>query len=164
MTKTNLFHRLLEKLHHHGNTDMSIETGFASFFVAIEHGAASVYHQVVATGVAVSAWEEAHPEIQPLIAIGQTYATSTLTRFGVPVGAVEVVGSDVLTALKQMAARDATVQSGSPAVAAAAAVPTAAGPLLTSAIETALTSAVAETVASAVAETAPAAAPAPAAS
>jgi hypothetical protein len=95
---------------------MSIETSIQGIFLAIEKGAASVYHQIVATGLAVNQWEESHPEVQPLIAIGLNDATSTLTRFGVPVGTIELVGSDILAACKHLAAGDATVQSGAAAV------------------------------------------------
>jgi len=90
-------------------------TGFFSSisdtFKVIEAGAASVYHRILATGTTIHDWEASNPAIAGLVQEGLTYATGVLTRFGVPVGMIELVGEDIVAALKGLAAGDATVPS-----------------------------------------------------
>lgn len=90
---------------------MDFDSIVHSAFAAAQRGAALVYHQILATGVEVKAWEADNPQIAALVEQGVTYATGALTRFGLPVGAISVVGEDILAALKALAAGDATVPS-----------------------------------------------------
>jgi hypothetical protein len=99
-------HRLFQEC-----DQMDLETLVHSSFSAIEHGAALVYHKVLATGVQVTEWEIDHPTIAPLVQSGLDYALGVLMRFGVPVGTIAVVSEDILAALKALAAADATVPS-----------------------------------------------------
>lgn len=84
---------------------------FTDYLAAIGHGAAAVYHAALATGVAVVSWEATHPEIAPLLSQGASAANTLLLRAVPEAGVAEVVGADVLVALKSMAAADATVPS-----------------------------------------------------
>lgn len=95
--------------------------GFASYIAAAEKGAASVYHAIIGTGVAVSAWETAHPEVGALVGVGTDFANAMLARAGIPVGDA-VAAEDVLASLKQLAAHDATVPSQPAPVAVIAAL------------------------------------------
>jgi hypothetical protein len=97
-----------------------------TLITAAKQGATSVYHAVLDTGTAISAWETAHPEVGPLIEEGVVAANALLARFGVPAGTLEVVGEDILTGLKGLAAADATVPSTSTTPAPTAQVATAA--------------------------------------
>ena len=89
---------------------MSLNFNVSAAFHAVERGAASVYHSVLATGRQVIEWEN-DPAVAPFVAIGLDYANSALARFGVPAGAVSIVSQDVLAALKALAAFDSTVPS-----------------------------------------------------
>ncbi len=80
-------------------------------FLAAEKGAALCYHQILATGVQIAQWEDAHPTVGPLINEGVAYAADALLRFGVPAGSVRVTPADVGVALKALAALDSTVPS-----------------------------------------------------
>lgn len=85
---------------------------FQSAFLAIEHGAALIYHKVLATGVAVTAWEIDHPELAPLINAGLDYAEDLVFRLtGLPREASALARTDIMAALKVLAAKDATVPS-----------------------------------------------------
>lgn len=86
---------------------------FNAVITGIEHGANTVYHRVVALEDDLTKWESGNPALAGLVEEGLAYAESFITRMGVPVGAVVVVGSDVLAALKALAAADPTVSSGS---------------------------------------------------
>lgn len=79
-------------------------------FHAASRGAATVYHDVLATGAHITAWEH-DPAVAPLLHVGVRYAMDALTRFGVPGGLIAVAVPDVLAALKSLAAADATVFS-----------------------------------------------------
>lgn len=85
---------------------------FNAVITGIEHGANTVYHRVLAVENDLTKWEASNPELTALVGEGLAYADSFLTRMGVPVGAVVVVGSDILAALKALAAADPTVTSG----------------------------------------------------
>jgi hypothetical protein len=85
---------------------------FNAVITGIEHGANTVYHRVVAVEEDVTKWETSNPELTALVSEGLAYAESFLTRMGVPVGAVVIVGSDILAAMKALAAADPTVPSG----------------------------------------------------
>jgi len=85
---------------------------FSDLFTAIGHGAASVYHQAVTTGIPPVEWVEAHPEIEPLLALGAKAAGSLLASAGVPVVQGTIIAEDIAIALRAMAATDATVRSG----------------------------------------------------
>jgi hypothetical protein len=82
---------------------------FADFIAAAQHGAASIYHDVLAVGSAISAWES-DPAIRPLIMAGVVCANGVLSRFtGIdPV----ILERDILIALKGIAALDPTIKSG----------------------------------------------------
>jgi len=90
---------------------MDFDSIVHSAFAAVANGAALVYHQALATGAPVASWEVGHPVIGDLVQQGLGYATDALSRFGVPVGSIAVIGEDVLAALKALAAADATVPS-----------------------------------------------------
>ena len=83
----------------------------SDFLRAAEAGAASIYHQVLATGTAIASWEADHPEIGPLISAGVTYANTLLARFGIPAETIEIAAEDIISALKTLVAHDATVPS-----------------------------------------------------
>ena len=86
-------------------------SSFSDTFFAVERAAASVYHNVLATGVAVIDWEEDHPDIAPFVRAGLRYAVAAVARTGVPVEAIMILAPDVIAALKCLAAHDATVPS-----------------------------------------------------
>lgn len=89
-------------------------TGFFNAVITgIEHGANTVYHRLLTAENDITKWETSNPEIALLISEGLAFTESFLTRMGVPVGAVVVVGADTLAALKALAAADPTVPSGS---------------------------------------------------
>jgi hypothetical protein len=79
---------------------------------AAEHGAATVYHDIVAAEGDVSMWAADHPEVGPLVEAGTAYAMNFLRATGVPVPAIETAAGAVMAALKAMAANDGDVQSG----------------------------------------------------
>jgi hypothetical protein len=85
----------------------------SDIFAAAEHGAALVYHEIVAIEADATKWSAAHPAIGPLIAAGSNYATQALAAAGVPTAPLVAAGTAVLAALKAMAAADPTVPSGS---------------------------------------------------
>lgn len=90
---------------------MSIEATFHAGLAAVERGAALVYHEILATGAQVTAWEAANPALEPLMKQGLDYALSLLTRLGIPADAATLVTEDIIAALKALAATDATVPS-----------------------------------------------------
>jgi len=87
----------------------------SDILAAAEHGAALVYHEIVAIQADATTWSAAHPEVAPLISAGTAYATQALAAAGVPVPVIVTAGTAVLSALKALAAADPTVRSGSPA-------------------------------------------------
>ena len=89
---------------------MSFWDDASAAFAAAGRGAATVYHDVLATGAHITAWEH-DPAVAPLLHIGVQYAAGALARFGVPVDAIEILAPDILAALKALAALDATVPS-----------------------------------------------------
>lgn len=84
-------------------------SSFTDFLAAIEHGAASVYHQVLATGSEVAAWGS-NIAVAPLLSVGASVANAALDRVGLS-GVANVIETDVLTGLKTLAAADPTVPS-----------------------------------------------------
>ncbi len=100
----------------------------ADIVAAAEHGAALVYHDILAVEGDVRTWSAAHPEVAPLVADGEKYASTLLQSAGFPVDQINSSGrlmaTAVMSALKAMAAADATVPS-KPASAPAASVPPA---------------------------------------
>jgi hypothetical protein len=78
--------------------------------LAAERGAATVYHAVLQTGVAVSEWQAEHPALKPLMHQGLSFANGMLTRAGIP-GMGLLIVEDVIAALQNLAAHDATVPS-----------------------------------------------------
>jgi hypothetical protein len=90
--------------------DMSME--LFDIFAAANHGAALVYHEIVAIEGDATKWSAAHPAVGPLIAAGSNYAMQALNAAGVPTAPIVAAGTAVLSALKAMAAADATVTSG----------------------------------------------------
>jgi hypothetical protein len=93
----------------------------SDIIAAAEHGAALVYHEIVAIERDVTQWQQAHPQVGPLIAAGTRYAQQALQSAGVPVASIVDAGTAVVAALKAMAAADPTVASGAPAAPASAA-------------------------------------------
>jgi hypothetical protein len=87
---------------------------FAELIAAAEAGAASIYHDIIAAGQMIAAWESS-PVIAPLVATGVSLANDMLTRVGAN---GSVITSDVTSALKLIAAKDPTVTSGSGAIGA----------------------------------------------
>ena len=83
---------------------------------AAAHGAALVYHQIVAVQNDVTKWEADNPQIAPLVAAGSQYAVSALDSAGIPVLPLVSAGTAVLSALKALAAADPTVASGGAAI------------------------------------------------
>jgi hypothetical protein len=79
------------------------------FLAAIEHGAASVYHQVLSTGTEIAAWGN-DPTISPLLSVGAAVANTVLGKVGVS-GGIAAVESDIVNGLKTIAAADPTVPS-----------------------------------------------------
>lgn len=89
---------------------------FTGLLAAIEHGANTVYHEVVAAEPDVTKWTTAHPEVGELIGQGLNASISFASRLGVPGAAIASLAiEDITAALKGKAAGDATVQSGAPA-------------------------------------------------
>jgi Trk K+ transport system NAD-binding subunit len=84
----------------------------SDIFAAAQHGAALVYHEVVAIEADATKWSAAHPAVGPLIAAGSNYAMQALSAAGVPTAPIVAAGTAVLAALKALAAADATVPSG----------------------------------------------------
>jgi hypothetical protein len=83
-------------------------SSFSDFLAAIEHGAASVYHQVLSTGTEIVAWGS-DPAVAPLLTMGAGVANAALERVGVRGG--DVVAADIAAGLKSIAAADPTVPS-----------------------------------------------------
>lgn len=79
---------------------------------ASQYGAAMVYHELLAVVPAVHEWTTEHPQAVELIDKGAGLAQEVLVTTGAP-GAV--TAGLVLGFLRQLAARDGTVQSRSPA-------------------------------------------------
>jgi hypothetical protein len=90
----------------------SAEGRLASWLHAAEHGAAIIYNDVVHVANEVSTWTSSHPEIGPLIAAGETFAKNLLVSAGVPLPELVTVETLIVSALKRMAAQDASVSSG----------------------------------------------------
>jgi hypothetical protein len=84
----------------------------SGIFAAAEHGAALVYHEIVAIEEDATKWSAAHPAVGPMIAAGSNYAIQALSAAGVPTVPIVTAGTAVLSALKAMAAADATFTSG----------------------------------------------------
>jgi hypothetical protein len=103
-------------------------TFIGTAFASIEKAAASVYHQVLATGESIHSWEASNPVVGPLVQSGLDYASGLLERVGVPVGTIELVGEDIIAGLKQLAAQDATVPSVATVTTVASAIVGAADP------------------------------------
>lgn len=83
---------------------------------AVEKGAASVYHAVLATGEDIHAWEASNPILAPLVHSGLTYVHDFLARVGVPVDTIVLTAEDIVVGLKHLAAADATVPSQVPPI------------------------------------------------
>jgi hypothetical protein len=83
-------------------------SSFSDFLAAIEHGAASVYHQVLSTGTEIVGWGS-DPAVAPLLAMGAGVANAALERVGVT--GAGVVEADIAAGLKTIAAADPTVPS-----------------------------------------------------
>jgi hypothetical protein len=81
----------------------------SDFLSAVEHGAASIYHAVLETGVAIVNLSTTHPEVAALLSQGATVANDVLRRCGIPGLVLTVVEDDILTSIKLMASQDATV-------------------------------------------------------
>lgn len=84
-------------------------SSFTDFLAAIEHGAASVYSQVLATGTEIAAWGS-DASVAPLLSIGASVANAALEKVGLS-NVANVVEADVATGLKTIAAADPTVPS-----------------------------------------------------
>ncbi len=82
------------------------------FFTAIKHGAAIVYHDVLAVETRIHKWEDSNPLLFPYIDKAVMFAEAMLSAHGIPVPAIALAGQAVMSALKAIAANDATVQSG----------------------------------------------------
>lgn len=95
------------------NPQPAASTGFFNAVITgIEHGANTVYHRLLAIESSVTKWEADNPLVVPFINEGLAFTKSFVSRMGVPVDAVALVGEDTLAALKALAAADPTVQSG----------------------------------------------------
>jgi hypothetical protein len=81
----------------------------SDFIAAVEHGAAAIYHDVMETGVAIVNLSTDHPAIAALLTKGATVANGVLRRWGFAGLVVTVVEDDILTSIKALAVRDATV-------------------------------------------------------
>lgn len=101
----------------------AVAAWFEHQWTALRHGAAAVYHEVVAIEGDATKWTTDNPDVGALASAGLSMAESYLSRYagalGIPVPALSLVGEDVLAALKAMAAADPTVQSGGPPAAPA---------------------------------------------
>ena len=82
--------------------------------LAAQHGAAMVYHDVVAVETDVHKWMDSHPGVAALLGQGITMATDWLKGHGIPVDQIEIGFNDVLAYLRQLAAQDASISSISP--------------------------------------------------
>lgn len=84
---------------------------FSDFIAAAEKGAASIYHEVLATGVAILDWAH-NPAVASLVEVGVGTANGMLQRSGAITEATgTVVADDIHAALKHLAALDPTVAS-----------------------------------------------------
>lgn len=85
------------------------------FFNAMYHGAALVYHDILAIESDVKQWETDNPKIVAFISEAVSAGNMFLAAHGVPALAVEnaaeVAGTAVLSALKELAALDPTANS-----------------------------------------------------
>lgn len=101
---------------------------FSHLVTSIAHGAALVYHQVVAAESNIANWTTSNPTVAPLIQMGLSAANSFASRMGVPTGAISLAAEDIQSALGSMAALDTTVTSGTATVPAVTPGPAAAPP------------------------------------
>lgn len=83
---------------------------------AADHAAAVVYHDVVSVERDATQWHADHPEVGPMLTVGESYLSSVLHAAGIDLPSVLTAGKLLLGALKGMAANDPTVMSGGPVV------------------------------------------------
>ncbi len=96
-----------------------MELNLDSFFQAMDHAAAIVYHDLLATGTAITDWKLEHPIATVYIEKAVALGVSFLETHGLDIPAIEVAANAVMGALKKLAALDATVTSFPPALTAA---------------------------------------------
>lgn len=87
---------------------------FGHLMQAVDRAAASTYHRAIAIEGDIQKWETENPELGTLAMEALTYVESFAARFGVPVGAIQVIGLDIMTAWKALAALDNSVQTPPP--------------------------------------------------
>lgn len=82
---------------------------FAAIAHGIEHGANRVYHEMLAVEADVTRWTSSNPAVLPLIRAGVATATDAIARTGFPVQLISIVGDDLVSALRGIAAADNSV-------------------------------------------------------
>jgi hypothetical protein len=86
------------------------------FLGLCSHAAALIYHDVLAVETKIEAWRSDNPALAGLFDQGLQYVSDVATSFGLPVTQGLLVVKTIGAALKQMAANDPTVKSGSSVV------------------------------------------------
>ena len=84
---------------------------FDRVFVAMRAGAALVYHDLLVVENVITRWTHDNPNAQRFVAQGVAFGIAFLTAHGIPLIAVELAESAVLSILREMAANDSTVDS-----------------------------------------------------
>lgn len=91
------------------------------FLALCDRGAALIYHDVVAVSTKFEEWRSDNPALTPLFDTAVQYLQTTATAFGLPVAQGLIVVQTIGAALKQMAAADNSLKSGSSVVPASSA-------------------------------------------
>lgn len=82
---------------------------FDSFISACRHGAALIYHDVVAAETTITKWRSDNPAVAGIFDQGVQYVNDVLTAHGIPVAEGVIVVKTIGAALKEMAAGDPSI-------------------------------------------------------
>jgi hypothetical protein len=85
------------------------ESTFEHFMSACRHGAALIYHEVVAAESAIANWRSDNPQLSALFDQGVQYVEDLCLAHGIPVMQGVLVVKTIGSALKQMASADPSV-------------------------------------------------------
>lgn len=87
----------------------TIQDTLAMIKYGVSHAAALIYHDVVAIETDVIAWTADHPTLAPLFKDGVELALQAIRRTGFSVDSLSLVATDIVAAVRGMAALDNSV-------------------------------------------------------
>jgi hypothetical protein len=76
------------------------------------HAAAYIYHDMVAAESQVVKWRHNNPQLAGVFDMGVNYLTTLAASHGVPVGALQPAALEIEIALKTLAMKDPTFNTG----------------------------------------------------